>query len=113
MKFYRYRLFAKDEWGQDYNGEYCRTGRREVDVIETVYSLIKETPKGYWISNEEFDVNQRWIPKQSRKRFAYPTRKEALESFIRRQEERIRILSVQISDSKTGLFQANSKLKDL
>lgn len=124
MEFYRYTLQASDVYGQDYDGEYVRTGFRDVKVVENIYSLVKETPKGYWIDGpiigqagsytlSIWDGGKRWIPKQSRKRFAYPTRKEAMKSFIRRQEERIRILSIQIGDSKIGLFNAKSKLKDL
>lgn len=116
MEFYRYVLDSKEKWGKDYDGEYIRSGFRDVKIVEKIYSAVRETPKGYWIINTEnsyFGEKQRWIPKQSRRRYAYPTRKEALESFIKRQEERIRILGIQIGDSRIGLFNAQLKLKEL
>lgn len=113
MEFYRYRLYATDKWGQEHTGEYERTGRRNVKLIEDIYSLVKETPKGYWINNEIFCKKSRWVSWTTRKRFAYPTKEEALKSFIRRQEERIRILTYQIKDSRVGLFNAQSKLNEL
>jgi hypothetical protein len=51
------------------------------------YRTIGETPKGYWItyiSNSKFVhtyFNKRFVLKESRKRFAYPTKKEAFDSF--------------------------------
>lgn len=76
MIFYRYDAF------------YGATLSLEI----TEFKLVRETPKGYWISPdlEYFHFSEkRWIPKVSRKRYAYPTKKEALDSFIIRKQHQI------------------------
>lgn len=71
---YQYRFFYGEE-------------KPEIYVLE--FYLVKETPKGFWITDEQF---VRWIPKQSKARFAYPTLEEAKTNFIKRNELRVRIL---------------------
>lgn len=62
------------------------------------FNLYKETPKGYWIGYGNLSNlyeglslrNQsRWIPKASKKRYAYPTKEEALNYFIIRTQRRL------------------------
>ena len=76
MKFYRY------------DAHYIMSG---VDVLCDTFKLVKETPKGYWITIDSlfFYSWKKWISKTSRKRFAYPTKAEALNSFIIRKEKQI------------------------
>ncbi len=67
------------------------------------YSLVKETPCGYWISfHFGLSENQRWISKKSRKKFAYPSKAEALNSFGRRKYRQIKILENQLSRAKAA-----------
>ena len=60
--------------------------------------LVKETPKGYWISydhnyKEEVPwMKKRWVSKTTRKRYAYPTKEEALENYKARKNRQIKIL---------------------
>lgn len=95
MKFYRY-----------YN--------QNSDVILEQFKLLKETPAGYWIIPEYQDpveamVNfrdawyRKWISKTSRKRFAYPTKEEALVSFKMRKQKQIPILEAQLECAKETL----------
>ena len=100
MKFYRY-----------YN--------QGADVILEKFKLFKETPAGYWIIPEYWSVademttsiNERynkWISKTSRKRFAYPTKEEALESFKMRKQRQIPILKAQLECAKEALKVAEN-----
>ena len=76
MKFYRAE------------GVNYENGGSQIVIYE--YSLYSETPKGYWISYwPDKKTKWKWISKTSRKRFAYPTKAEALESFRQRQVRRI------------------------
>jgi hypothetical protein len=75
----------------------------------TEYVLKQETDKGYWIGFKGIDTWRKWIPKISRKRFAYPTKEQALLNLKMRTMKRIRILQQQIEFSKCGL----SKINDL
>jgi len=85
-------------------------------VFELVFYLVKETPKGYWISSyRNYDKNvhltflgdyPRWVSKTSRKRYAYPTREEALEGFKARKRRQIAILKNRLEQAQAALFYA-------
>jgi hypothetical protein len=72
------------------------------------FSLIKETPKGYWIGFKDIG-SYKWISKTSKKRYAYPTEKEALNNFILRTERRVKILNWQLQCCEIGLDIAKNK----
>ena len=100
MKFYRY-----------YNSG--------VGVILEKFKLFKETPAGYWIIPEYWSVEEemveprntrynKWVSKTSRKRFAYPTKEEALFSFKARKRRQIPILKAQLECTKEALKVAEN-----
>lgn len=69
------------------------------------YTLIKETPCGYWIK-PVWDYNddyKKWVSKTGRKRIAYPTQEEALTSFMARKRRQIEILEGQLIDARSAL----------
>ena len=67
-------------------------------IVEIVYHGVKETPKGWWIMSDSGNVLRRnykgegvykkWIPKESKSRFAYPTRVEAMFNLLKRTQRR-------------------------
>ena len=90
MKFYRYK-----------------TVRSETNVFIDleIYNLHKETPKGYWIGygsllDGQLRSQSQWVSKTAKKRYAYPTRAEALHNYIKRCEHRLAILKSQIYDTE-------------
>lgn len=88
MEFYRYETVRNDY------GPFIRLNK---------YNLHKETPKGYWIGYGSLREGQlrshsKWVSKTGKKRYAYPTREEALVNYIKRCEIRTAILSTQLSD---------------
>ena len=111
MQFYRYEdheTSSVDEFG---------------DVIHKVvpnptvrlytYNLHKETPKGYWIGYGYYAPNMlrgnsRWVSKTGLKRYAYPTKEEALENFIKRREKQIKILKYRVWSAEIALKEAQS-----
>lgn len=105
MIFYRYILVQYVT--KDSDGEYIESKHPSPTLTLIEYNLISETPKGYWIGS--FGYKEKWIPKISRKRFAYPTKKEALHNFVKRTEKRIKILDFQLSSCIIGLSLAKSK----
>jgi len=93
MKFYRYDMMR------------YTTG---VQLTLIKFRLLKETPCGYWITMD-FDTFygwKKWIPKVSKKRYAYPTQQEALNSLIRRKELHLRYLKRDQQDINEVLQQA-------
>ena len=86
----------------------------QLDVKE--YKLVRETPKGYWIIDDLWDYDEesvetykKWVSKTARKRWAYPTKEEALVSFKARKRRQIRILTYQLSEAKTALKLAEGE----
>jgi len=78
------------------------------------YKLVKETLKGYWISENNWSIaDRKWIPKTSKKRWAYPTEKEALNYYILRSKKRISILIGQTERTVDGLKKAEKLMKTL
>lgn len=101
MKFYRYE--AVQYASLDYDGDYVspRIPSPRIELRE--FDLVKETLKGYWI---DCIFKQKWISKTAVKRYAYPTKQEALTNFIRRIERHIEILSYQVDFLKYALQEA-------
>jgi len=104
MKFYRYE-------------ESVFTDER-VKVLEKIFISIKETVHGYWIVREFnyrtlIPSKPRWISKTSRKRYAYPTKKEALVSFLARKKMQLFILETRILRASEAKAIANVMLEQL
>lgn len=94
--FYRYETVEYAEL--DYYGDFVSPAIPNPKVELRTYNLFKETEKGFWIGCGKPDgINSplKWVSKTATKRFAYPTKEEALENFIKRNERRIQILKRQ------------------
>jgi hypothetical protein len=114
MKFYRYQAVQYAQL-DSYTGEYVSSPFPNPQLELNEYVLLKETPKGYWIGYGSLDVGnyswKKWVSKTTRKRFAYPTKKEALINYIKRTERRIGILENHLTACKIGLELAKIKAK--
>ena len=81
------------------------------------FYLEKETSKGYWIVSENPDSIYKhehaikWVSKRSKKRFAYPTKKEALNNFIARKYREIKIYEQRIKNAVEQQKEAKKKLQ--
>jgi hypothetical protein len=108
MNFYRYQIEQHSHGGYDMDGNYVFSNFPPIITLNLIiYDLIKETPKGYWISQWKWFVTKKWVSKTSKKRYAYPTKEEALTNFIKRSEIRAKILKAQLNACKEGLNLAN------
>lgn len=112
MNFYRYELVQYAS--MDSEGEFYVRSIPHPSLRLNEYDLLKETEKGYWIGFGRFGGGhfhwKKWIPKVSKKRYAYPTKEEAMTNFIKRTEKRIKILENQISFCKIELYLANNNI---
>jgi len=90
-----------------------------VRIQEVVLYLIRETPCGYWISPNyhykeadegewwmAFSERKRWVSKTTRKRYAYPTKAEAMASFKARKRRQIDILEYRLRGAQEALYMA-------
>lgn len=99
MKFYRYTFIVIGIEVQD------------IRLLLNEFTLLRETPKGYWISRNGLEYNRRWIPKESKKRFAYPTKEEAMINFMKRTERHIDLLRWRLKYAKDALNLAKFEFK--
>jgi hypothetical protein len=111
MIFYRYKAVVYASMSND-DGDYgySKSFSRRPTMVLSTFNLHKETPKGYWIGyghpDNGLQSHSRWVSKTAKKRYAYPTKEEALTNYIKRTERRIGILKAQLSDCEYGLDAA-------
>lgn len=108
-KFYRYEAVQYASLGMD--GDYQSPRIPNPKVVLRTYNLVRETPKGYWIGygypfGDYLMGKPIWVSKTARKRFAYPTKEEALNNFIKRNEKRIKIMEYQLFSCKLAIKEA-------
>lgn len=109
MKFYRYEDERAESFGLSGSLFPC-----QARVKMVVFDLVKETPKGYWIRKHTginpsvYLAKKRWISATSRKRYAYPTKKEAMVSFKARKNAQIKILRGSLEQAEDALNKANN-----
>lgn len=105
MNFYRYEAqeyASMSDVDNEYGTSLLSLPHVKLKISE--YVVIRETPKGYWIGVKGFSSFwSKWVSKTARKRYAYPTREEALNNFIKRTEKRIKILNHQLLCSQIAL----------
>jgi hypothetical protein len=101
MEFYRYEWHEYAKMGIDEEIMLPRFPNPTVELH--TYILLKETKRGYWICMKNWNLWKKWIPKKSKKRFAYPTIEEAKNNFILRTKKRIRILQRTVDCCKIAL----------
>jgi hypothetical protein len=86
--------------------EEVRYANIGIKVNELKYVLVKETPKGYWIK-PTWDINEdhkKWVSKTSKRRYAYPTKEEAMINFRARKKRQIQILTAKIQNARLALL---------
>lgn len=70
------------------------------------YRVVRRTNKGAWIKKGIFD-KPRFVLNEATKRYAYPSKDQALESLISRKIRHIKILESQLSEARVALRLAN------
>ena len=92
----------------------------DVRVMERKFKLRKETPCGYWLEQDDYfrghltleeDLPLCWVSKTARKRFAYPTRALAIESFVARKRQQIRYMHIKKQRAELA-YDAGLKMLD-
>lgn len=83
--------------------DFGAVGHRELVLME--FPVLRETRCGVRLTDGKF------ILKQARKRFACPTKEEAMESFKRRKEVQISILKAQLRSAEWDFALARSEAR--
>lgn len=95
MKLYRYEINCLGD---------TMVPANYIDLKE--YDVIGETPKGYYINKYSFVHKKTWVSKTGKKRFAYPTKEEAMNYFMHRCMTIIRVMKWRIAEWKIVLSLA-------
>ena len=103
MNFYRIQTQIEGSYYGD-----CDLLSSDVRIVFLTFIMLKETEKGYWISLSPNDSSKdgHWVSKTSKKKYAYPSKEEAMNDFINRTKKRISILEEQTSNCKIALSKA-------
>jgi hypothetical protein len=80
-------------------------GRLEVKLRE--FAVFKHTPKGVWIG---WSGPEKFVLRESRKRYACPTIEEAKESFIARKKRQAGIYRARLRDAEKALAIIQGKV---
>lgn len=122
MKFYRYET-RKYSNGSSYDDD--STNRSNLSILTLLYNvklilvtltMVKETPKGYWLCYESpvgIKTKDIWVSKTSKKRYAYPTKLEALNNAYHRTNSRIKYLETDLRDAKKILSLVEKEFTNL
>ena len=78
-------------------------GAPRVEVHPESFLIVKRTPKGAWVNTY---FGRKFVNLGARKRWACPTREEAMESFIARKERQLSILKAQARNVEAALDRA-------
>lgn len=85
---------------------YTNTLNLETLIVElNSYPIRKETTCGWWIHNDK----PKFVLKGTGKRFAYPTKEQAKESFLRRKQMQIAYAQQTIDLAKAAIARINSE----
>jgi len=80
--------------------DYYETSSARLTCRE--YGIVSETPCGYWITFA-FGGKDKWVSSSSVKRFAHPTKEEALTAYEYRKKSYVRHAEVRVSMAKEDL----------
>lgn len=96
-----YRFYTASDWVGDSDNVFSAS------VFLDVFIAIKETPKGYWIKKygeHKYPwTKKRFVLKKSKRRYAYPTKEEAWNSYRIRAQKRIWYLRRQLAVASAAL----------
>lgn len=84
------------------NAEMEMYGVSKPRLVLQDYKVVATTKKGYWITYLS-GGKDKWVSASSWKRFAHPTKKEALESYIQRKKAYVRYASHTLSRAEEDL----------
>lgn len=92
-----------DEWERP-----CGAGRLAVELRE--YRVSRVTPKGVWLGGF---YTRRFVLLEANKRFACPTKAEAMTSFLARKEKQAGILSSRLRNVELAIQMGKELEKKL
>jgi hypothetical protein len=106
--YYRYDTVIYSAGVDEYGDPLLGQGRIEIRCLE--FLVRKHTPKGVWLAHAGWNSQDRFVLGTAHKQWALPTKKAALESFIKRKTREQRLLTSKIQVSMIAEKQAREAL---
>lgn len=91
---------------------YLSNGFESYATLE-IYTIVKETSKGYWINYKDKSgivFTDKFMLKDAKNKFAHKTEHEAIKAFIKRKKYYLKVLEERVARVKSVLQDANSIL---
>lgn len=105
VRFQPYQLTDREVW---YRFDDPSTPGAEPYLSE--FRVVRETPKGVVLDEYGYE---RFVLKEARKRFAYPTKQLALQSYLIRKDRQIGILAIRHDQAKLNQEMALEFAKEM
>lgn len=126
-----YQATGNDQVLYRYENSQFQGDFYEIKLDLKEFRIVRKTPKGFWIwigwgryenyldseyingsdakqyAAEQLKAGLKWVSNDGRKRFAYPTKAEAMVNFKKRKERQIKILKSQLSRAEDALRAIN------
>jgi hypothetical protein len=99
--YYRYVLKVHGTGWTDEFGDWCQGSYLDGVVDLEVWRETKKTPKGAWI--ERSYGRKKFVLDAGRKRYAWPTKEQAWESFLARKRKQVKHLRQQLVAAELAL----------
>lgn len=106
--WYRYTNVTYASALDEYENIIPGSGRVAVNLAEFV--VLRVTPKGVWVTPPYYG-DPRFIRLSARKRYACPTKEEALTSFLARKERQLSILEAQARNVRKAIAEGEALKK--
>lgn len=87
---------------------YRSSTKKQVEVVYVPYRVVRHTPRG--VRLDDGTEGGRFVDRNARKRFACPTKHEALISLYARTSRRVRILEAQLADARALLAHVTEEV---
>lgn len=100
-----------------YRFSYYTQSYDDVVLDLQIFDIVAYTPAGYWIGTickafPQYPDKEKWIGADTRKAYAYPTIRKALDSLIIRKRKHIHHSERRLSEIKTVLKSAEGLLEN-
>lgn len=106
--FYRYTSHRVSAGCDEYGDPLPWAGDLHLYFLK--FKVLKRTACGAWLQDSTQPRGKRFVLLTANKRFALPTRREALESFIARKKRQKRILVSQMYETDRAMKLAEERL---
>ena len=104
------RLYRAEAWIYGYLDDEYHPASTFCRVGTVPYFVVRKTQRGCWVTTHSY-APMHFIRNNAKKRFAWPTELEALESLVARKENEIWHLERRLEDARKKLGAARNELR--